>query len=128
MARYINADDFRRELIHRQITTQLSNPRERHEIGCIVEMLDNAPTADVVPKSEVEKLSIELLHTKEDYGDLFETLLKTKNEVARKIFAEIERAIEDAESELEWGDTILDIERCLDQLKKKYTEEGIENE
>ena len=48
MARYIEADKFRKELIDRQITVQFFNPRERHEIGCIVDMLDNAPTADVV--------------------------------------------------------------------------------
>ena len=48
MPRYIDADAFRKELVNRQIVTQFFNPIERHEIGCIIEMLDNTPTADVV--------------------------------------------------------------------------------
>lgn len=48
MTEYINKAQFRQKLIDRQITTQFFNPRERHEIGCIIEMLDNTPGADVV--------------------------------------------------------------------------------
>jgi hypothetical protein len=44
---YIERSAFRRELIDRQITTQFFNQIARNEIGCIVEMLDNAPAADV---------------------------------------------------------------------------------
>ena len=40
-------------------------------------------------------------------------------EVARKIFAEIDRAVEDAE--FEWG-TICGVKLCIAELKKKYTE------
>ena len=46
---YIDREAFRRQLINRQITDQYFNARERHEIGCIIEMLDKAPTADVAP-------------------------------------------------------------------------------
>lgn len=46
---YISRNAFRQQLIHRQITAQYVNARERHEIGCIIEMLDKAPTADVAP-------------------------------------------------------------------------------
>ena len=60
MARNIDADKLRQALVNRQITTQFFNLRERHEIGCIIEMLDNAPTADVVPRSEVERLQAEI--------------------------------------------------------------------
>lgn len=45
---YIERGAFRQKLIDRQITTQFFNNRERYEIGCIIEMLDNAPAADVV--------------------------------------------------------------------------------
>ena len=44
---YINKEEFRQALIDRQITTQFFNPRERHEIGCIIEMLDKWPTEEV---------------------------------------------------------------------------------
>lgn len=47
MAEYIDRDEFRKRLIDRQITTAFFNPQQRHEIGCIVEMLDNMPAADV---------------------------------------------------------------------------------
>lgn len=46
---YIEREAFRQRLIHRQITEQYVNARERHEIGCIIEMLDRAPAADVAP-------------------------------------------------------------------------------
>lgn len=45
---YIERDAFRRRLINRQITANFVNARERHELGCVIEMLDNIPAADVV--------------------------------------------------------------------------------
>lgn len=47
MSRYIDADKFRQRLKVRQLTHK-DDMTERHECGCIIEMLDNAPTADVV--------------------------------------------------------------------------------
>ena len=47
MSKYIDADVFRQELKLRQIMHH-DNMTERHEVGCIIEMLDNAPAADVV--------------------------------------------------------------------------------
>lgn len=96
MARYVDADNFRQGLIDRQITTQFFNPRERHEIGCIIEMLDNAPTADVAPKSEV----------------------------AREIFAEIEKECQwycDAYKWSSLADSVVkQISQSIAELKKKY--------
>jgi hypothetical protein len=48
MANLIDRTAFRKELVDRQITTQFFNPRERQEIGCIIEMLDSAPAVDAV--------------------------------------------------------------------------------
>lgn len=48
MADLMDKTFFRQILIDRQITTQFFNPRERQEIGCIIEMLDNAPAVDAV--------------------------------------------------------------------------------
>ena len=53
MPEYIERAAFRKQLIDRQITTAFFNNEQRYEIGCIIEMLDNAPVADVV---EVETL------------------------------------------------------------------------
>lgn len=44
MADLIDKTAFRRALVDRQITTHFSNLRARHEIGCIIEMLDSVPT------------------------------------------------------------------------------------
>lgn len=96
MARCIDADKFRQELIDRQITTQFFNPRERHEIGCIIEMLDNAPTADVVPKSEVENVIDEFIKKvcdeyeiwtdsdEREYRYTFDLMEKAKAELKKK--------------------------------------------
>lgn len=80
------------------------------------------PSADVVPKSEVEKLTIELLHTKEDYGDLFATLVRAKTEVASKIFEEINRLVNKLLNEKEYsiGDFCWDYE----QLKQKLLQDN----
>lgn len=69
--------------------------------GDAIDVIENAPTADVVPKSEVDK-----------------------------IFAEIEKIIENnryksylANSQLwGWSYRIVEIIKGIDELKKKYTE------
>lgn len=120
--------------------------------------IKNIPTADVVPKSEVdnleytlcgvmhfvdkwlegaeleqnevnraflmraktlltiEKLQHEVLEYEETTG-----LKQAKQDVARKIFAEIKEAIEYAE--IEWG-TIFGVKCCIANVEKKYTEGG----
>lgn len=57
--RYIDADKFRQKLVDRQITTQFFNPAERHEIGCIIDMLDTQPIADVVDTKAIEQIKWE---------------------------------------------------------------------
>lgn len=47
--RPIDADAIRKRLIDRQITDAFFNPVQRQEIGCIVGMVDEAPTIDAVP-------------------------------------------------------------------------------
>ena len=81
-------------------------------------------------KAEVENLKV-LLEMKDvsyeglkelydtDTTALIEAREKTEVEVAREIFAEIDRAVENAE--LEWG-TICGVKLCIAELKKKYTE------
>lgn len=49
MAEYIEREAFRKMLVDRQITTNFFRPLERHEDGCIIEMLDETPAADVEP-------------------------------------------------------------------------------
>lgn len=42
----ISRKALRRKLIDRQITTVFYDNAKRHEVGCIIEMLDNAPAVD----------------------------------------------------------------------------------
>lgn len=112
MARYIDADKLRKELIDRQITTQFFNPRERHEIGCIIDMLDNAPTADVVTKSEAESLTLELNAMR----GAANSYKMHYNNLAKEIFEEVEK--------LFFKNGVFIHIQSYNQLKKKYTEEG----
>ena len=78
----------------------------------IKEIMDNLPTADVVPKSEVDWNMIPV--------DVSEALKqraveKAKSEVVREIFVEIERLHLHITNEF-------DVRRYA-ELKKKYTEE-----
>ena len=81
---------------------------------CAIADIDDQPTADVVPKSEVERLE-------KDNEDLRNVLTNTINkyrnceaEVAKEIFEEIEREIK--------NHGIAYAQRKIAELKKKYTE------
>ena len=79
------------------------------------------PTADVVPKSEVERLTVELDAMRGAANSYKMHYEKARREVAREIFEEIEkltyRYLNDAD--YSGGDMIYDIA----ELKKKRTEE-----
>ena len=55
--------------------------------------IDNAPTADVVPKSEVEELKAIIADHKASEERMEELYSNTKAEVAREIFEEVENEI-----------------------------------
>ena len=108
------------------ITKGLNNPDKTEAFGYdaieILTEIEYAPTADVVPKSEVEELKADLEVWKQNRFNIFQMLelyKMTEQEVASEIFAEIDRAVENAE--LEWG-TICGVKLCIAELKKKYTE------
>ena len=117
MARYIDADKLKNDLaqacVHKAIVTNV---------------LDRQPTADVVPKSEVEKFQ-EAYNNRlaKDIQTNAEFVKYAKAEVAGEIFAEIHDEM------LGWynyfnevGDTgescaIMAALTSIDKLKKKYT-------
>ena len=82
---------------------------------------ERSKAADVVKKLEqdVTRLVQENEALKDSNEHLAVLLSEEKTEVAREIFEEIDRAVEDAE--LEW-DTIFGVKLCIAELKKKYTE------
>lgn len=110
MARYIDAD--------KMVSKDNAYTTFPHDLaGCddndLVRWINEQPTADVVPKSEVARW-------RRNLEAVLEEIPETKREVAREIFEEIEKAVEDAE--FEWG-TVYGVKLCLAELKKKYTED-----
>ena len=125
MARYIDADALQRRICGAKCGC------EYEDCGCEGDcMFDHfifhAPTADVVPKSEVERLQAEneQLHALLECGGVFansiedwQTFLNEKRaEVAREIFEEI---YEDCFDQFGY----IDYEK-LAELKKKYEVES----
>lgn len=123
MAEYISRNELLRVIN--------SNVAEAHNERCtqLLEAILNAPTADVVPRSEVDKsreINNSLLEAGQEWQKRYENL-------AREIFAEIEKIINKHHNECyeyEDGDecdtaitylSYLSID--IDELKKKYTEE-----
>jgi signal recognition particle GTPase len=87
------------------------------------EIIEDIPTADVVPKSEVERLEQILNSYALQYGtvkDQQAVIDKAKAEVAREIFEEIEEML--ISSSLLLDCTMLIDTEMLAELKKKYTE------
>ena len=98
---------------------------------CVVRAIQNAPAADVVPESEVERLKSICNSYALQYGtvrDQQKVIDEAKREVAREIFEEISKA------SVDWGCYCVtlskgaflaeDVNRTLTELKKKYTEEA----
>jgi hypothetical protein len=121
MARYIDADALLENLKKQygeelgwQATVNMS------DVGM---MIEDAPTADVVPKSEVHE-SVEKLMIAID-----KVICEAKREVARWIFEEIQQIIENSKyqqlnpfgTEERYNPYL--IKKHIAELKKKYTED-----
>lgn len=95
MARYIDADKFIAELEQEKtVAIEFEDGVAVYEIEHTMNLIGMQPTADVVPKSEVERLEHILNSYALQYGtvkDQHEVIDKAKSEVAREIFEEIER-------------------------------------
>lgn len=85
MARYIDADKVMEEI--KRIGGH--NLCEWDTLG-VKALIDRTPTADVVPKSEVEELKNEIDRLKYNLKAVIEEIPETKAEVATEIFAEID--------------------------------------
>jgi len=130
MARYIDADELKKQVDLVQVLmmggrcqskTLLNETMEIYKKG-IFKKIDEQPTADVVPKSEVKWLESEvdrlLLLVDYNHSVLEQEVQDAKAEIAREIFAEIEK-----------HKTIPFGAKCevipfyvIAELKKKYTE------
>ena len=150
MARYIDADNFRKTMIKRfgciPCLTDYSE-FSKNDIP-IDDALNLVHTADVAPRAEFDRVARELERVEALYFAKDTQLENTKAEVAREIFEEIEktlnRKIARSKPQFEklhcdekdlsiWGykdmgyfqgviSTCEDLLDLLDALKKKYTE------
>ena len=129
MARYIDADkfikQFERALEHQQ-KYGLYNHAKLTEY--VMKSIENEPTTDVAPKSEVLRLQSEVNRLKKydeerDIALHARLISETKIETAREIFEEIEKAHDDC---IEIGSRnvgflkVNKFELMLAELKKKY--------
>ena len=123
MARYIDADALRKNEIVRChcVPCVGSNDNNYKDLD---EVLNDCPTADVVPRSEVEWLEKEnarLLNLSEyNRSAIEQDIADAKAEVAREIFEEIEKLVLRYYND-RWY-TVPDMGSDIEILKQKYTE------
>ena len=149
MARYIDADRFKSNLEKAMKKMHLIGGAKAVDVGAVIVALDRQPTADVVPKSEYDavvsavdnstneflKLHDAYQNAKTEVETLKDTnehlavmLMEAKQEVAREIFEEIEKAIEKCKYNqatpfgTEERYNPYAIIKQVAKLKKKYTE------
>ena len=118
MARYIDADALIKTIFPFDgVDKRFYSINAR----AVYEAIKKAPTADAVPKSEVDELKADVEVWKQNRFNIFQRIEcydMTRKKVAREIFEEIEESCVGR-----FGNThIFDTDR-FDELKKKYTEE-----
>ena len=138
MARYIDADALTEQLKVLEIfitgmlcgKTRLTEVVEEYKKSAL-RLIDEQPTADVVPRAELENLQDELDLYGFVYGvtpDKQKVIGKVRSDVAREIFGEVEELLREWFDFFRQGNDIR--ESCaimaglsqVSELKKKYTE------
>lgn len=112
MAEYIERDELLKELC----TVSAPTPSESWIVEKCIQKVNEQPTADVVPKSEVDKTIAEWAWL---HADVLNKLDNAKAEVAREIFAEIEFDIANLDFDREETRAIA-IEGVIANIKEKY--------
>jgi hypothetical protein len=117
MARYIDVDALKLDI-------DLSNGATVVDMALsVIRAVKEAPTADVVPKSEVEELKADLEVWKQNRFNIFQMLelyKMTRQEAAKEIFEEIESNIYPIlglENDKEY---VAILSTTFAELKKKY--------
>lgn len=139
MAQYIDADELIKEVgsleqlaRKRVYDTPTNSPvYERYctqfqERKRILSIIKAHPTAEVVPKSEVAQEFTCFVGDphKVDHCPYLDEIEKSKTDVAREIFEELEKIFDS----YGLGYFNSNLKRTIDELKKKYTEENSNNE
>lgn len=122
MARYIDADNFRKTMIKRfgciPCLTDYSEA-SRYDMP-IDDALNLAPTADVVPKSEYDRLEKLFNDMTQEAKGYLNKIYGIRADVAREIFESIEECIYLYYNKNDY--TMPNIEEDIAELKKIYTE------
>lgn len=124
MARYIDAEalieDFDNDVHCLRMGGMKGTPRPLEiSLKNVLERIEDAPTADVVPKSEVERLEKDnekLTVNMNAFGLAAKRLKEEKDALAREIFEDIEKYYKEKIY------LLMDMPTYLAELKKKYTE------
>ena len=91
-------------------------------LNALINHICNLPTADVVPKSEVDLYKRQVDELEDELATTYDKLEKAKAEVAREIFEEIENDYADFLFDGHRNIVVL-TEKDFAELKKKYTED-----
>ena len=140
MARYIDADIAIEEIDKLQDSLMSNNDTIWKKNKPIYKGLCNArgiindiPTADVVPKSEVaqilenNQMCLEIIEIQDQTIQIAKANIARLQTLPRKIFEEIERLLAVYSYTDEYGKEVIgvDVEELIAELKKKYTEEKV---
>ena len=117
---YIDANDlFKCETCRRYKGDKCLSWCENGE--CYSPSMSKIPTADVVPKSEVDLYRKQVDELEDELAQTYDKLENAKAEVAREIFEEIEKCLKhDYISSIGVYNGALELR--IAELKKKYTE------
>lgn len=123
MSRYYDLDSLRVSDIN--VGTVMFPRMER----CILlKDIESAPTADVVPKSEVDLYKRQVDELEDELASTYDKLETAKAEVAREIFAEIEQQLRELfdffrqDDGIRESGAIMMVISEIAEFKKKYTE------
>ena len=122
MPRYIDADALIEKI--RRCEFDITGRGIVYDAGEVQSFINFMPTADVAPKSEVERLTVELEAMRGAANSYKMHYENAKTEIAREIFEEIEFDIANLDFDREETRAIA-IEGVIANAKKKYTEENV---
>lgn len=125
MAPYIDLDRYIARINSEDIVVKAKDTEFKYEQGYLSGLIQASiaaktmPTADVVPRSEVDLYRKQVDELEDELASAYDKLEKAKAEVAREIFAEIGERL----SVVEGHRGLYTIsEADITELKKKYTE------
>ena len=116
--RYIDAEQFEKRLMELFMEPRYMHDEDNYYTGMSISIdeIRHAPTADVVPKSEVERL-------KDEYEIVYQPKAMIESNAKADVAKEIFEEIEEMTSLIIAGQKHYIIcENDLAELKKKYTE------